>query len=137
MLSGTRIPCAATPRLALLGIELTGDSLFVDETPGPLAPVPRHRRHHPAVAARIELDAHHTTLVGQPLVAPIASSAVSRKPAPPIPRRVHAKETEPPRNCGAFTYAPKRTRTSTRLSRTRPSTWRVYQFRHRREGTRE
>src|SRR4051812_39884355 len=26
--------------------------------------------------------------------------------------------------------APKRTRTSTRLSRTRPSTWRVYQFRH-------
>ena len=32
--------------------------------------------------------------------------------------------------------APKRTRTSTRLSRTRPSTWRVYQFRHRREGSR-
>src|SRR4051812_28003283 len=36
--------------------------------------------------------------------------------------------------CGAFVHAPKRTRTSTRLSRTRPSTWRVYQFRHRREG---
>jgi hypothetical protein len=33
---------------------------------------------------------------------------------------------------GAFAHAPKRTRTSTRLSRTRPSTWRVYQFRHRR-----
>src|SRR6476469_6145807 len=28
--------------------------------------------------------------------------------------------------------APKRTRTSTRLARTRPATWRVYQFRHRR-----
>src|SRR3954469_12738775 len=38
------------------------------------------------------------------------------------------------RCCGAFPSAPKRTRTSTRLSRTRPSTWRVYQFRHRREG---
>src|SRR3954452_17152569 len=38
---------------------------------------------------------------------------------------------------GSFAYAPKRTRTSTRLSRTRPSTWRVYQFRHRREGRRE
>src|SRR5690349_19772489 len=35
---------------------------------------------------------------------------------------------------GAFRSAPKRTRTSTRLSRTRPSTWRVYQFRHRRES---
>ena len=35
-------------------------------------------------------------------------------------------------NAGSFIYAPKRTRTSTRLSRTRPSTWRVYQFRHRR-----
>jgi hypothetical protein len=35
-----------------------------------------------------------------------------------------------------FRHAPKRTRTSTRLSRTRPSTWRVYQFRHRREGSR-
>ena len=34
-------------------------------------------------------------------------------------------------------HAPKRTRTSTRLSRTRPSTWRVYQFRHRREDERE
>ena len=45
-------------------------------------------------------------------------------------------EREKPRFCGAFPYAPKRTRTSTRLSRTRPSTWRVYQFRHRREGSR-
>ena len=42
---------------------------------------------------------------------------------------------EDPTVCRAFCDAPKRTRTSTRLSRTRPSTWRVYQFRHRREGT--
>src|SRR3954463_15542802 len=43
-------------------------------------------------------------------------------------------ERRKPRECRAFGGAPKRTRTSTRLSRTRPSTWRVYQFRHRREG---
>ena len=41
-------------------------------------------------------------------------------------------EKEKARLCGLFRHAPKRTRTSTRLSRTRPSTWRVYQFRHRR-----
>src|SRR5215213_3051942 len=41
------------------------------------------------------------------------------------------KRCERPRYAGPF-HAPKRTRTSTRLSRTRPSTWRVYQFRHRR-----
>ena len=53
-----------------------------------------------------------------------------------LPRNVAPCELEPPENelCGAFASAPKRTRTSTRLSRTRPSTWRVYQFRHRREG---
>src|SRR5215208_2664026 len=56
-----------------------------------------------------------------------SAPTVSRRPVP---------ETKKPRVCGAFSYAPKRTRTSTRLSRTRPSTWRVYQFRHRREGWR-
>src|SRR3954462_5588099 len=37
-----------------------------------------------------------------------------------------------PAFAGLSLHAPKRTRTSTRLARTRPSTWRVYQFRHRR-----
>src|SRR3954452_15443756 len=45
-----------------------------------------------------------------------------------------APRTKKARRGGPFLHAPKRTRTSTRLSRTRPSTWRVYQFRHRREG---
>ena len=43
-----------------------------------------------------------------------------------------APERRSPAKRGASGGAPKRTRTSTRLSRTRPSTWRVYQFRHRR-----
>src|SRR3954447_25686152 len=44
------------------------------------------------------------------------------------------RTTKPRAFAGLRRHAPKRTRTSTRLSRTRPSTWRVYQFRHRREG---
>src|SRR5215211_527143 len=51
------------------------------------------------------------------------------------PRRARApRTTKAPPERGFRLHAPKRTRTSTRLSRTRPSTWRVYQFRHRREG---
>jgi hypothetical protein len=40
-------------------------------------------------------------------------------------------QREKPRYAEPFN-APKRTRTSTQLAWTRPSTWRVYQFRHRR-----
>jgi hypothetical protein len=60
-----------------------------------------------------------------------------------LPRGVPPWTAEPvrergkPRHAGLSGGAPKRTRTSTRLSRTRPSTWRVYQFRHRREGAAE
>ena len=60
------------------------------------------------------------------------SEGVARESGPPRPRSTSRTRKAPP--CGAFRSAPKRTRTSTRLSRTRPSTWRVYQFRHRREG---
>ena len=62
------------------------------------------------------------------------------RPARPARRRRHRRLTPggygkgKPACSRAFPYAPKRTRTSTRLSRTRPSTWRVYQFRHRRKG---
>src|SRR3954462_907002 len=49
------------------------------------------------------------------------------------PRLGEREERKSPAEQG-FRSAPKRTRTSTRLSRTRPSTWRVYQFRHRRKG---
>src|SRR3954447_4749361 len=44
------------------------------------------------------------------------------------------EEREKPRIHGAFHHAPERTRTSTSYSLTRPSTLRVYQFRHRRGG---
>src|SRR5215213_3568564 len=44
----------------------------------------------------------------------------------------HSTEEMRKAACAGPFHAPKRTRTSTRLSRTRPSTWRVYQFRHRR-----
>jgi hypothetical protein len=60
------------------------------------------------------------------------SEGVARESGPPRPRSASRTRKAPP--SGAFRSAPKRTRTSTRLSRTRPSTWRVYQFRHRREG---
>src|SRR2546423_14951208 len=49
----------------------------------------------------------------------------------PTSTRLPGEEAKAPLNAG-LSSAPKRTRTSTRLSRTRPSTWRVYQFRHRR-----
>src|SRR3954451_19910093 len=49
----------------------------------------------------------------------------------PVQRGIGEKKK--PACAGFLADAPKRTRTSTRLSRTRPSTWRVYQFRHRRE----
>ena len=68
---------------------------------------------------------------GERMCSPVAIG-VAAKCSPP-PRRT-APERRKPRRSGAFCDAPKRTRTSTRLSRTRPSTWRVYQFRHRREG---
>src|SRR5690349_6729304 len=45
---------------------------------------------------------------------------------------VDPENGESPAAARLSTHAPKRTRTSTRLTRTRPSTWRVYQFRHRR-----
>src|SRR3954447_13889492 len=59
------------------------------------------------------------------------SEGLSRDVAPS--GRNDRPERRKPSNSRAFVHAPKRTRTSTRLSRTRPSTWRVYQFRHRRE----
>ena len=52
----------------------------------------------------------------------------------PPSERDRPENDESPAGAGLSLHAPKRTRTSTRLSRTRPSTWRVYQFRHRREG---
>jgi hypothetical protein len=56
-------------RPSALSIEVAGGSL-VGEAPGPLAPC-LGPTDDPAVAARIELDAHHTTLAGQPLAAPL------------------------------------------------------------------
>jgi hypothetical protein len=64
-------------------------------------------------------------------VAPLPLGVAAKKWPPQIRS---APERRKPRERRAFEDAPKRTRTSTRLSRTRPSTWRVYQFRHRREG---
>ena len=63
----------------------------------------------------------------------IAPKACGASAIPTSRHRALGKRKSPPVS-GLFPYAPKRTRTSTRLSRTRPSTWRVYQFRHRREG---
>jgi hypothetical protein len=65
---------------------------------------------------------------------PSCHRALPQKLAPP--RDGARQERENPAGAGLLESAPKRTRTSTRLSRTRPSTWRVYQFRHRREGSR-
>src|SRR5215203_4224486 len=74
-----------------------------------------------AVGDRLPVEARHARALPRDL-APRRGSAPEKRKAPP-PR--------------GFRHAPKRTRTSTRLSRTRPSTWRVYQFRHRRESDRE
>jgi len=61
-------------------------------------------------------------LVGAAQRCPTTSSVVSRKSAPPGAQQ-RVLRTRKPRRSGAFCNAPKRTRTSTRLSRTRPSTW--------------
>src|SRR3954469_3962667 len=66
------------------------------------------------------------------MTAPGFQSGFQRDRTEPVQRAIGEKKK--PAYASSFTYAPKRTRTSTRLSRTRPSTWRVYQFRHRREG---
>jgi hypothetical protein len=77
-------------------------------------------------AARVVVDGHHER--------PRGLGARWAKSAPICQRRCHAKlaptqasrsqATKKPRHAGLSRHAPKRTRTSTRLSRTRPSTWR-------------
>ena len=80
--------------------------------------------HHPAAAARIELDAHSTTLNGS-WGSPTLPHDPERRGTKTCPtqRAGATPRTRKPRRSGAFCDAPKRTRTSTRLSRTRPSTW--------------
>jgi hypothetical protein len=108
------------PGGALLGIEVTRRAL-IGKPPRALLPglIPAD---DPAVAGsnRTGRSSHPRSWGSH--VLPTASSVVSRKSAPPRGRQP-SWNAKSPANVGLFTYAPKRTRTSTRLSQTRPSTW--------------
>ncbi len=92
---------------------------------------PRERPYVMLLAGSIELPAE-TRKTAVPGLRRRAASVLS----PLLPKTAMTaadpESEKTPRRAGLLCDAPKRTRTSTRLSRTRPSTWRVYQFRHRR-----
>ena len=107
---------------------------LVGEPPRALRPSSRQRTT-PALAGSVEVHAHGVPpgwgTAGEQGCSPVVRGVAARCSPPDRSRSPRTRKAPP---SGAFRSAPKRTRTSTRLSRTRPSTWRVYQFRHRREG---
>ena len=65
------------------------------------AAVPLVPAHDPTLAARIELDAHGSTLLGQPLAAPLPLASCHENL--PHPGGRNRPGTKKPRKCGAFT----------------------------------
>jgi hypothetical protein len=85
-------------------------------------------RRHTSTTQRLRLESNWTLIPRRSTArvaagrCPMTSSVVSRKSAPPV-RVNRGRDDESPAGARRSCDAPKRTRTSTRLSRTRPSTW--------------